>query len=768
MSSSSAAHLSRPLSTTIPRDLMAGLIVFLVALPLCLGIALASGAPLFSGLIAGIVGGIVVGMFSGSHTSVSGPAAGLTAIVAAQIASLGSFEAFLLAVLIGGVLQIALGVIKAGALSAFFPSSVIKGLLAAIGALLLIKQLPYLLGHDMVPKVTSDGHSGILSQIAKIFTGEIHLGALVIGLISLAVLIVWEQIPRLKKSLVPAPLLVVIIGFFLAYFLNSLGGVWALSDTQRLMVNVPIASGLREFLGFLTLPDFSQWANPAIYIAGVTVAIVASLETLLNLDAVDRLDKQQRISPPSRELIAQGVGNIACGLLGGIPVTSVIIRGSVNVNAGAQTKLSTIFHGLLLLICVGLVPGFLNRIPLSCLAAILLMTGYKLASPKLFKQMWSEGRYQFAPFVITLVAIVATDLLIGIVIGLIVSLLFILKSNLTLPVRQIVENHVGGKVLHIELANQVSFLNRAALEKALRSAESGSHILLDARRTDYIDPDILSLIREFKEVTAPVYGVRLSLRGFREKYELSDEIQFADFATRELHSQLTPGRVLQILKDGNERFHSGHPLDRDLTRPRLSGATREHPMAVIFSGINPRTPAEMVFDLGLGDVYSVRTAGTVVSPAVLASMEYACVVGGAKLILVMGHAGSGIVRCSVDQSRSKAGNDLVAGCKHLQGLISEIQHSIDEPAISGRAPQETGEIVRATARRNVLRAVQEIVRQSEPLGRLVDERRLAVVGAILDNASGQVEFLTDAGVQGTLDTPSDLAPGPVPRSAMLR
>lgn len=756
MSSPAATHLSRPLSTTIPRDLMSGLIVFLVALPLCLGIALASGAPLFSGLIAGIVGGVVVGMFSGSHSSVSGPAAGLTAIVAAQIASLGSFEAFLLAVLIGGVLQIVLGMIKAGALSAFFPSSVIKGLLAAIGTLLLIKQLPYLLGHDMVPKVTSHGHSGILSQIAKIFTGEIHLGALVIGLISLAVLIVWELIPKLKKSLVPAPLLVVVIGFFLAYFLNSRGGIWALSDTQRLMVNVPIASGLREFLGFLTLPDFSQWANPAIYIAGVTVAIVASLETLLNLDAVDRLDKQQRLSPPSRELIAQGVGNIACGLLGGIPLTSVIIRSSVNVNAGAQTKLSTIFHGLLLLICVGLVPGFLNRIPLSCLAAILLMTGYKLASPKLFKQLWSEGRYQFAPFVITLVAIVATDLLIGIVIGLVVSLLFILKSNLTLPVRQIVENHVGGKVLHIELANQVSFLNRAALEKALRSAEPGSHILLDARRTDYIDPDILSLIREFKDVTAPVHGVRLSLRGFREKYELSDEIQFADFATRELHSQLTPGRVLQILKDGNERFHSGHPLDRDLTRPRLSGATREHPMAVIFSGINPRTPAEMVFDLGLGDVYSVRTAGTVVSPAVLASMEYACVVGGAKLILVMGHAGSGIVQCSVDQSRSKADNDLVAGCKHLQGLISEIQHSIDEPAISGRSPQETS-IVRATARRNVLRAVQEIVRQSEPLRWLVDERRLAVVGAILDNASGQVEFLTDAGVQGTLDTPSDLA-----------
>lgn len=766
MSSSTVSQLNAPLSTTVPRDLMAGLIVFLVALPLCLGIALASGAPLFSGLIAGIVGGVVVGLFSGSHTSVSGPAAGLTAIVAAQIASLGTFEAFLLAVMIGGVLQIVLGLVKAGALSAFFPSSVIKGLLAAIGVLLLIKQLPYLLGHDMVPKADSHGHSGILSQIAKIFTGEIHLGALAIGLVSLALLIVWEQIPKLKKSLVPAPLLVVIVGFCLVHLLNSLGGVWALSDSQRLMVNVPIASGLGEFLGFLTLPDFSQLAKPAVYIAGVTVAIVASLETLLNLDAVDRLDKKQRLSPPSRELIAQGVGNVACGLLGGIPVTSVIIRGSVNVNAGAQTKLSTIFHGLLLLVCVGMVPGLLNRIPLSCLAAILLMTGYKLASPKLFKEMWSEGRYQFAPFVITLVAIVATDLLIGIVIGLIVSILFILKSNLTLPVRQIIESHVGGKVLHIELANQVSFLNRAALEKSLRSAEPGSHILLDARRTDYIDPDILSLIREFKDVTAPVYGVRLSLRGFEEKYGLSDEIQFADFATRELYSQLTPGRVLEILKDGNERFCSGHPLDRDLTRPRSSEANREHPMAVIFSGINPRTPAEMVFDLGLGDIYSVRTAGTVVGPAVLASMEYACVVGGAKLILVMGHTGSGIVQCAVDPARPKPANDLLAGCEHLQGLISEIRQSVDGTVPSGNAPQDRDEMIRTTTRRNVLRTVQEIVRQSDALRHLVDDQRLAVVGAILDNDSGWVEFLASSGVCGTLDIPSGLTVDlPPPRHA---
>jgi carbonic anhydrase/SulP family sulfate permease len=700
------------------------------------------------------VGGILIGSLSGSHTSVSGPAAGLTAIVAAQIASLGSFQAFLLAVVIGGILQIVLGVIKAGALSAFFPSSVIKGLLAAIGTLLIIKQLPYLLGHDMAPTGLSHGHSSIFAAIGKIFTGEIHTGTLLIGLLSMAVLIAWDRIPALKTSLVPAPLIVVLFGVALSLLLNSVGGAWALSEGKRLMVNVPVAESFGDFLSFLTLPDFSQWANPAIYVAGITVAIVASLETLLNLDAVDKLDKQQRLSPPSRELIAQGVGNIACGLLGGIPVTSVVIRGSVNINAGSQTKLSSIFHGLLLLFCVGLLPSYLNQIPLSCLAAILLMTGYKLASPKLFKQMWSEGGFQFLPFIITLVAIVATDLLIGILIGLAVGVLFILKSNLTLPIRQIIEKHVGGEVLHIELPNQVNFLNRAALEKSLRNAPRGTHMLLDARRTNYVDPDVLSLIREFKDVTAPVYDIRVSLRGFRDKYKLADEIQFVDYATRELHAELTPSRVLQILKDGNERFCSGRPLDRTLTRLRSADHHREHPMAVIFSGINPRTPAEMVFDLGLGDAYSVRIAGTVTGPAVLGSMEYACVVGGAKLIVVMGHAGSGIVLNSIEQTCSPNDVQRWTSCDHLQSLLHEIQQSIDASTRHtglDRSSKEWANLIEATARRNVHRAVQQVVQQSHVLSRLVDDKRLAVVGAMFDNATGEVEFLSETAIGATLE-----------------
>jgi carbonic anhydrase/SulP family sulfate permease len=734
---------------TIPRDLMSGLIVFLVALPLCLGIALASGAPLFSGIVAGIIGGIVVAIISGSHTSVSGPAAGLTAIVAAQIATLGSFETFLLAVVIGGIAQVILGIARAGALSAFFPSSVIKGLLAAIGIILIIKQIPYLLGYDSVPTGNTHEHPNILSQITKLFTGEVHYGAFAIGAMSMALLIIWDKWKVLKNSLIPAPLVAVVFGVIVSLIFRAVGGQWALIDKERLMVSVPVAESLTSFIGFLTLPDFSKIANPAVYIAGITIAIVASLETLLNLDAIDKLDKQQRLSPPSRELLAQGVGNIACGMMGGLPVTSVIIRGSVNINSGSQTKLSAITHGFLLLICVMLVPTYLNMIPLACLAAILLVTGFKLASPKLFRQMWSEGFYQFLPFIITLVAIVATDLLIGILIGMGVSLLFILKSNLTIPIHQIVEKHVGGEVLHIELANQVSFLNKAALEKALRSAPRGTHLLLDARRTDYIDPDILSFIREFKEVTAPVYDVQVSLRGFRDKHQLEDEIQFVDFTTRELQSQLNPHRVLHILKEGNQRFCSGHRLDRDLCGTLSGESSAEHPMAVVFSGIDPRTPAELIFDLGLGDIFSVRVAGNVVGPKILGSLEYGCIVGGAKLIVVLGHTNSGLMKCAVEFACSKQNAEQLTGCPHLESILHEIQQSIEMSQcqhLENGSPENQLEFIDATARRNVIHTVQQVVQQSPAIRRLIDTKQIAIIGAILDIKTGKVDFLAEEAI----------------------
>lgn len=733
---------------TVFKDLMSGLIVFLVALPLCLGIALASNAPLFSGLIAGILGGIVVGALSGSHTSVSGPAAGLTAIVAAQIANLGSFEAFLLAIVVGGVIQIGLGIARAGALSAFFPSSVIKGLLAAIGVLLILKQIPHLLGHDTDPvgemSLEQPDHENTFSEILGLFKGDIHVGAVAIGLSCLALLIFWDRFKPLKNSLVPAPLVVVLLGVAGCRLFESLGGQWIIGASHR--VQVPVANSFAEFVGFLQYPDFSQIMNPAIYVAGVTIAVVASLETLLNLEAVDRLDKKQRHSPPSRELVAQGVGNIMSGMIGGLPVTSVVIRGSVNVNAGAESKLSAIFHGGFLLVCVMLLPMWLNLIPLSALAAILLVTGVKLASPKLFQQMWSAGRYQFVPFIVTLLAIVLTDLLIGILIGLAVSIVFILWSNLRRPIRRVVEKHVGGEVLHIELPDQMSFLNRAAMERCLHDAPRGSHVLLDARRTDYIDPDVLSLICDFRDVVAPAHGVQVSLRGFRSKYQLRDEIQFVDYTTRELQEQLTPNKVLQILHEGNKRFRSGNSIDRDLTKQLREEVVNQHPMAVLLSGIHSRVPAELIFDLGLGDILSIRIGGNVVGPKVVGSAEYGCAVAGAKLILVMGNTGSAMVAAAVNHLCPMDLPDILGECPNLSPIVDFICQSIapgECDALRGKSVKEITEYVDKVARRNVLRSVDRLLELSPVIRQLIKEGRVAAVGAMYDVASGEIEFLLD-------------------------
>ncbi|WP_339727410.1 SulP family inorganic anion transporter [uncultured Gimesia sp.] len=742
------ARLSNYPLSYLPRDLTSGLVVFLVALPLCLGIALASGAPLFSGLLAGIIGGIVVGSISGSSTSVSGPAAGLTAIVIAQIASLGSFEAFLLAVMIGGVIQIGLGIVRAGSLSSFFPSSVIKGLLAAIGVILILKQIPHLLGHDTDPEgemsFTQPDKQNTFSEIMTLFEGDIHFGAAAVGVMSIVLLLAWGRVKLLKNSVIPGPLVVVLLGVSLHLLFQRLGGPLAIEASH--MVQIPVAESANDLLTFLKFPDFSQWANPAIYLAGVTIAIVASLETLLNLEAVDKLDPENRNSPPSRELVAQGVGNMVSGLVGGLPVTSVIVRGSVNVNAGAKTKVSCIFHGVLLLICVGLFPVYLNLIPLSALAAILFVTGFKLASPALFRQMWKEGRYQFAPFLITLLSIVFTDLLTGILIGLGVSVLFILNSSLRQPIRRIVETHLGGDILHIELANQVSFLNRAALDQLFNEAESGTNMLIDASDTDYIDPDILSLIQEFKNQIGPARGVKVSLRGFRKKYQLNDEIQFADFSTRELQDRVTAEQVLEILREGNRRFYTGNRLSRDLGHQVNATAGEQNPLAVVLSCIDSRVPAELVLDLGIGDVLSVRVAGNVIGNKSLGSIEYGVAVAGVKLVLVLGHTRCGAIQSTVQLLGRSNQIEQIAACPHLDSIISEVEHCVDQEVcktLHEMSLEEQEAFMDEVARKNVLRSVHEIVERSEVIQKLIEADQVMVVGALYDVKSGKMDFFTE-------------------------
>ena len=734
-----------PAPSTLRGDLVAALVVFLVALPLCLGVALASGAPLISGVVAGVVGGVLVGVLSGSGASVSGPSAGLTAVVGAQIAALGSFEAFLLALVFAGVLQVGLGLARAGTLGAFVPSSVINGLLTAVGVLLVLKQIPHLLGHDADP----DGNMAFdqpdelntFTELADLFR-DAHPGAAAIGLVSVALLVLWGRWKRLKDSPVPAPLAVIVAGVALVELFARLGEPWAIDPGH--LVAVPVAADVAGFFAQFATPDFAQVANPAVYKVAATLAAVASLETLLNLEAVDKLDPQRRVSPPSRELVAQGVGNVVAGLCGGIPVSSAIIRGSVNLNAGARTKLATVAHGVLLLVSVGLLPAVLNRIPLACLAAILIVTGFRLATPTLVRQMWAGGRAQFAPFAITVVAIVFTDLLVGVLLGIGVSLTFILLSNVRRPLRTQVEKRAGGELLRIELGNQVSFLNRLALAQAFRRVPRGGHVLLDARRTDYIDPDVYALIREFKEQSGPARGVEVSLRGFQDSYHLRDQTHYAEHSTRELQASMTPADVLRVLQDGHERFLKGEHLTRDLGRQVTATAAGQHPLAVVLSCIDSRAPAELLFDTGLGDVFSVRVAGNVTGPKVMGSIEYACAVAGAKLVLVMGHTRCGAVTAAVDLFGTVATITEATGCEHLDEIVGLIQESIDDSAtlrLSTATPAERLEFTNGVARRNVERAVETLRRQSKALSALVAAGKLAIVGAMYDVVTGDIAYL---------------------------
>lgn len=745
------------LITRLLRDLLAGLVVFFVALPLCLGVALASkgtGVPaeqnltLAAGLLAGIIGGVVVGVLSGSKTSVSGPAAGLTAVVAAEIAGLGSFSAFLAALVIAGAFQIAMGCFRLGTIAAFFPSSVIKGLLAAIGLILILKQIPHLVGHDQDPEgemsFFQPDNETTFSELLKVL-GDLHPGAATVGLTLLAGLFLWDRLPWLKKSPIPAPLIVVGLGVAGAQLFNLLGHPhWLIGPSH--LVAVPITREFAELKQFFTHPDWSLISTTKLWLAAGTIAIVASLETLLNLEAVDKLDPKKRISPPNRELVAQGVGNVTAGLLGGIPVTSVIVRSSVNINAGATSKLAAICHGLLLLGAVITIPRLLNQIPLASLAAILLHTGVKLCNPTLFRQQWREGSSQFIPFVSTVVAIVFTDLLIGVSIGLAVAIGFILRNDLRAPIRQIHEKHLAGEVLRIVLGDRVTFLNRAALARVLDQVSPRSSLLLDARSTEYIDPDILDLLSDFQQETAPARQISVSRIGFQDRYRFQDHIEYVDHSSRDLQETMKPEQVIQILRDGNERFRHDHRLTRDLGRLVDATASGQFPIAAVLSCIDSRTPSEIIFDLTLGDVFTVRIAGNVAREKVLGSLEYACAVARAKLIVVLGHTHCGAVTAAVNLLLDGKTAQEATHCEHLDTLISEIQQAVDHRmARACKTEAERASYVDRVARLHVQRVVRGVLEHSQTLRQLVSERKIQVVGGMYDVRSGMVEFFDQNG-----------------------
>ena len=486
---------------SIKNDLPSSIVVFFVALPLCLGIALASGAPLFSGLIAGIIGGIVVGILSGSQIGVSGPAAGLAAIVLVAISTLGGFENFLMAVVLGGFIQIAFGVLRAGIIGYYFPSSVIKGMLTGIGIIIVLKQIPHFFGYDADPEgdwafFQVDGGNTFSALFDTV--ENVSPGATLVACISLAILIFWDVVLSKKAKifkLVQGPLVVVVVG--IAFYLATRSSE-SLAISAEHLVSVPTPDSIASFFGQFRLPNFGAITNPQVWLTAFTIALVASLETLLCVEATDKMDSEKRVTPTNRELLAQGTGNILSGMIGGLPITQVIVRSSANVQSGGKTKLSAILHGVFLLLFVMMVPGLLNMIPLSVLAAILFTVGYKLAKPALFKQMYNLGWKQFVPFTVTVVGIIFTDLLVGITMGMVVGVVVILiKSYQNSHFLHREEGSGGAGRVKMTLAEEVTFFNKGAILKELDGLPEGSYLEFDVTKTRYLDHDIIEILDDF-------------------------------------------------------------------------------------------------------------------------------------------------------------------------------------------------------------------------------------------------------------------------------
>ncbi|QRN04401.1 carbonic anhydrase [Legionella sp. MW5194] len=714
-------------------DFVAAIVVFLVAVPLCLGIALASGAPLFSGILSGIIGGIVVGSLSGSQVSVSGPAAGMAAVVLTAISQLGDFNTFLLALTLAGILQIIVGGLRAGLVADYVPSNVVQGLLCAIGILLIIKQLPLTFTHstDLTELKahlleTTEGFN--LNPFYDL-SYHINYGACLISLISFAILIFFDKTKLKLLQNVPAPIIVVAAGILINELFNLTQS--SLVQDNPHLVNIPHTNGYTNLFSQFTFPDWTSWKNPKVYLYAFVIAIVASLESLLNVKAGERLDKKHRYCSKDQELIAQGAGNLVAGLVGGIPVTSVIVRTSVNIQAGARSKLSTIFHGFFLLFAVVLIPELLNKIPLSSLAVILIFTGYKLTKPAIYRQIYAQGMDRFIPFIATVFSIVVFNLLAGIMIGLAVSLYYILKSNSQARLDIVKEFYPNGVTSRLILPQQISFLNKASLIAELDSIPRNSQLIIDARHSTYIDKEIIELIKEFQQEQAPLKQISLNLTGFKDHYDIHNYIDFINVTTYDVQSNLSPAEVLVVLREGNQRFLSDTRIHRTTKIDIQYTAKTQHPIAVVLGCIDSRVPVETIFDMSFGDLFCIRIAGNVINNDILASMEYACNVVGAKLIVVLGHTRCGAIQSACDGVKKG----------HITELLDKIKPAVEaESGTSEHRNGQNSEFVRHVTTLNIANTLQQVYTRSDILRGMIDEDSIALIGAVYDVESGRVQF----------------------------
>ena len=717
--------------SSIKADVLSSIVVFLVALPLCLGVALASGAPLLSGIISGVIGGIIVGILSKSQTSVSGPAAGLAAVVLASITQLGSFEIFLTAVIFAGLIQLIMGIVKAGFIANYIPNNVIKGLLAAIGIILILKQIPHAIGFDRDAEddftfFQKDGENTFSELLSAV--NFITPGAIIISSISIFILVFWDKILGKKVKFIPASLFVVLLGVLLNLGFQNYFPSLAVQASH--LVNIPTLD-TNNLGSFLHVPSWSNLGNHHVWMVAFTIAIIASLETLLNIEAVDKIDPLKRESNPNKELIAQGVGNIFAGFLGGIPITSVIVRSSVNIQSGNKTKLSSILHGVFMLLSVIALSPVLNLIPLASLAAILIMTGYKLAKLSIFKEMYQKGWEQFIPFVVTIITIVFTDLLIGVVVGLLISIFYLLRSNFLNPfVKEKNKLHIG-EVVKLELPNQVSFFNKASIKEALWAVPQNTKVLIDASYSDYIDNDVLELIDDYKNVVAPENNIQLNILGLKNKYQLNDHIQFINVLDKETQQKLSPQEVLDLLKIGNKRFIQGASTDKYHLHQVNATAIGQNPMAVLIGCIDSRTSPEILFDAGIGDLLTIRIAGNIINPEIIGSLEIAVKKLGAKLIVVKGHSNCGAVALSLD-------NVMEDQMHRVTAKIQQVAKNCGcYPKVEGA---NENDVLEKVAKANAQNSVNEILGQSNYLKSRIEKKEIGIVSAYHNIATGEVLF----------------------------
>lgn len=735
------------LNKSFKADLSAGVVVFLVALPLCLGIALASGMPMFSGLLAGIIGGIVVGALSNSQLSVTGPAAGLSSVLITSKMQLGGIEALFMAIMMAGLIQLIFGFIRMGFLAYYIPSNVIKGMIAAIGLIIIMKQIPHAVGYDGDSMgdfafMQVDGQNTFTELWNSIW--HIDMGIVFISQLGLLILIFWNKLPWRFVKLIPAGLVVVIVAIFHNLFFIHFAPHLSVVSLDHL-VNIPTFSNLKEFESMFHLPEWKYLTNYNVYQSAITIALVASIETLLCIEATDKLDPLKRITDTNRELRAQGIGNFLSGFLGGLPMTSVVVRSSTNIDAGAKSNKSTIIHGLFLLFSFLLLPDLLKMIPLCSLAVILIMTGYKLARASLFIDLYKQGFWQFIPFISTIISILLTDLLIGVGIGLFISGGFILFRNLRNPGTYVDRMLSEKNVVKIELGSELSFLNKAQILLMLNKIPENAKVILDAHKTMHIDPDVEEELKEFIYNTAPSKRIKVITSGFKRDIKIRntavmydeilqhevDEAHLEEHA-KELQEKITPLDALNLLKQGNFRFMNNLKVNRDLLQQVNVTSEGQYPYAVILSCIDSRTSAELIFDEGLGNLFSIRIAGNVLNEDILGSMEFSCFVAKSKLIVVLGHTKCGAIKGACDH----------VNLGYLSHLLSKIEPAVIKVTKKlGIKPSSSNEeFVDAVALENVIVVKNEIIKKSEVLRNLVEEDKLMIVCGMYNLENGEVNF----------------------------